>query len=165
MLKKLALRALVFLLARKACFKMNCALLKLAHRGLGVNNFGSSAMSGEDHFLRHILSNYSINLIFDVGAHTGEYCHLVRSCGYQGQVFLFEPHPQTYAQLTEKLNSDPKSKSFNVALSDQAGEAMLFDYADSVSDTGSGSQHASLFAGVVQGLRTTETAPRQPQSP
>ena len=49
-----------------------------------------------------IIKNLEIDCLFDVGANTGQYATLVRSLGYQGQIFSFEPLSSAHKILKEK---------------------------------------------------------------
>ena len=53
-----------------------------------------------------IIKNLEIDCLFDVGANTGQYATLVRSLGYQGQIFSFEPLSSAHKILKEKSIHD-----------------------------------------------------------
>ena len=46
--------------------------------------------------------NNNINLIFDIGANTGQYAKSIRKLGYSGKIISFEPLPDAF----EKLKND-----------------------------------------------------------
>ena len=67
-----------------------------------------SAFIGEEknkHGIK-IIKHLEIDCLFDVGANTGQYATLVRSLGYQGQIFSFEPLSSAHKILKEKSIHD-----------------------------------------------------------
>lgn len=75
--------------------------------------------------------NYSIDLIFDVGANDGSTAVDALKRFPAAQVVSFEPHPSTFAALTAKIGAQPRHRSVNVALGAQVGEAEMFEYDES----------------------------------
>ena len=53
-----------------------------------------------------IIKNLEIDCLFDVGANIGQYASLVRSLGYKGQIFSFEPLSSAHKILKEKSIHD-----------------------------------------------------------
>ncbi|MGA8615093.1 MAG: FkbM family methyltransferase, partial [Xanthobacteraceae bacterium] len=51
--------------------------------------------------------HHKVELIFDVGANTGQYAKKTRSEGYRGKIVSFEPSPDAHAALVENAKSDP----------------------------------------------------------
>ena len=62
--------------------------------------------------LKYFLSYYKFNLVFDVGANTGQYASNLREIGYEGRIISFEPVLSAYSIL--KLKSD-KDVSWQIA--------------------------------------------------
>ncbi len=137
----------VFVFARKAMKGLNHVLLNLVHKALGINNYQSNAISGEASWLRHVLRNYNPTIVFDVGAHTGEYTKELRTAGYKGLIYLFEPHPNTFAKLQIEQGHIDNNLLFNIGFSSQSGEALIFDY--DLAQEEPGSVHASLYRSVM----------------
>ncbi len=54
-----------------------------------------------------LLSHYGIDLVFDVGANSGQFARYLRYVGYQGRIVCFEPLPEPYAQLKKLAEKDP----------------------------------------------------------
>jgi len=91
-------------------------------------------------------------LIFDVGAHEGEYTTLVRERqGPEARVHAFEPSPRAFGHLARRHGQDQHVALHNVGLSDRPGEATLFS-------TDPGSTISSLHSGDATGdSRESET--------
>lgn len=61
-------------------------------------------------------------LCFDVGAHVGEYCYALERCVASSRIHAFEPDPESLDLLKAFF---PKINVWNVALSNQVGQAEL----------------------------------------
>lgn len=53
-----------------------------------------------------LLNHYGIDLVFDVGANSGQFAQYLRYVGYQGRIVCFEPLPEPYAQLLKQAGRD-----------------------------------------------------------
>lgn len=137
----------MFLFARKAMKGLNHVLLNLVHKSLGINNYQSNAISGERNWLRYVLRNHNPTIVFDIGAHTGQYTKELRAAGYNGLIYLFEPHPNTFAKLQIEQGHIENNLLFNIGFSSQSGDALIFDY-DLIQEE-PGSVHASLYRSVM----------------
>jgi FkbM family methyltransferase len=60
-------------------------------------------------------------VIFDVGAHHGEYAKLLRELDYDGRIVSFEPVSETYAVLTAAMLRDRDWRELNFALGAKPG--------------------------------------------
>jgi FkbM family methyltransferase len=69
-----------------------------------------------DAHLLHLFSALRINCVFDVGAHHGDYGDQLRSIGYPGPIFSFEPVPENFKILSARCAADPKWRAFPFAL-------------------------------------------------
>jgi len=86
----------------------NLKLLKvkseIALRKMG-NKFGVDVkMTDEEIFLKQLNFN-NINLIFDVGANTGQFGELIYKMGYIGDIVSFEPLSSAYNILKKRANN------------------------------------------------------------
>ena len=135
--------------AHPRLYTLNHLLLHLSLRGLGFNNWGSLATTGEQFLLRHIGS--SLGVAVDVGAHKGGYTEALLQAS-EATVYAIEPSPIAYGTLVSRFKGSPRVRCFQVALSRMPGIATLHDYA-----SGTGSEHASLDASAFQILHHSPT--------
>jgi FkbM family methyltransferase len=71
------------------------------------------------------LPNLNIELIFDVGAHLGETCTVLREYYPQAEIWAFEPVPKTYGELEEIAGDIPRIHLLNHALGAVDGSARM----------------------------------------
>lgn len=65
------------------------------------------------------------DIVFDVGAHFGEWSTALIDAGYGGRVVAFEPSASTYRHLTDSVTRYTQVECHQVALSDHEGRAEL----------------------------------------
>jgi FkbM family methyltransferase len=75
--------------------------------------------------LRQILGRLGVSVVFDVGAHVGEYATRLREIGYHGRIISFEPQAEAFAALAKQAMYDPYCEALHFALGDRAGEQVL----------------------------------------
>jgi FkbM family methyltransferase len=136
------------LFARPACFKFNKLLLELSMRGLGVKNAENDEASGETHFLTEILSRYDKPVILDVGANRGNYAKKIMSLRPDANLYAFEPHPATFS-LLQQTAEECNFEAINCGMGAVAGVLNLYDRREA---TGSGTEHASVYQDVIEGI-------------
>ncbi len=129
--------------ARPSLARMNRVLVRMGLHGLGVLNTRDE-LSGEAAFLKRYLSGLTQPVVVDVGAHGGEYAKLVLAAAPDARLISVEPHPATFARLAEAAHARGFT-AVHAACGSAPGSAQLSDYADHPD----GSQHASLYAGVI----------------
>lgn len=72
--------------------------------GIEITRFSSK---GSDRArLARILLSRNVNLVFDVGAHTGQYGRELRDLGYDGRIVSFEPVSDAYVELQKAAARD-----------------------------------------------------------
>jgi FkbM family methyltransferase len=130
--------------ARVFFYKFNKLLYSLSLRGLGVLNFSSDKISGEESFIENYVPIINKGVIFDVGANVGNYSKNLRRKNSQAEIYSFEPHPTTFERLRENTNA-LDIKILNVGIGATKGILKLYDYADN-----DGSSHASLYRDVIE---------------
>jgi FkbM family methyltransferase len=103
---------------------------------LGVIALGSSTAmlgvdrSGEQQLMEDLAPRWAqlerIE-VFDVGANVGDYAVAASaSFGERARIHSFEPDPETFAELSQRLASTPGATCHQLALSAEAGDARLF---------------------------------------
>src|SRR5260370_31950475 len=65
-------------------------------------------LSQTDAALRQILQQLGISVVFDVGAHVGEYAMRLRELGYRGRIVSFEPQADAFTALARLATRDPR---------------------------------------------------------
>jgi FkbM family methyltransferase len=68
-----------------------------------------------------LMEQYRIDLVFDVGANTGQYGSRIRDIGYKGKIVSFEPISEAFRELAVLTDADPLWDAVNMALGDEDG--------------------------------------------
>jgi FkbM family methyltransferase len=84
---------------------------------------------------KDLLNAHKIDVLFDVGANTGQYSRFIRSLGYKGRIVSFEPIPEAFNKLREKMEKDSEWKAINTAIGNFNGEIALNISANSYSSS------------------------------
>lgn len=155
MIKNLFETLWLTLFAHKALSRWNYYMMNLFQKNLGINNYKSDIISGELYWAKYVLNNYSIDLIFDIGAHKGDYTKIYRDLGYKGLVYLSEPHPETYKVLSQKMKDSDMNHCLNIGFSDKEGTQLIYD--QDMSSNKSGSPHATIYADVITDMHKYNT--------
>jgi len=87
----------------------------LKQRGLDIVFYPSDSKSR----MIKLLSNYNINIVFDVGANIGQYAIELRNLGYKSKIHSFEPLSIAFEKLKKNSGSDPMWTVHNYALGDK----------------------------------------------
>jgi len=103
--------------------------------GLRLVRNAPPATTAADVALRQMLSQLGITMVFDVGAHIGEYAGRLRQIGYCGRIISFEPQAAAFAVLATKAIGDPLWNAERAALANRVGEQELNISANSVSSS------------------------------
>jgi FkbM family methyltransferase len=75
--------------------------------------------------LAKLIEAYQIDAIIDVGANEGQFGSLVRSLGFKGYIYSFEPVSDAFNKLSSAAEEDNKWQAFNYALGAQTGETFI----------------------------------------
>ncbi len=134
--------------ARPSCFKFNKMLLELSLRGLGVKNAQNDDASGETHFLTEILGRYDKPVVLDVGANRGNYASKILNLCPDATLYAFEPHPATFS-LLQQVADKRGFEAINSGMGAETGVLQLYDRKEA---DGSGTEHASVYRDVIEGL-------------
>ena len=83
-------------------------LVKTSMRKMGYEISRYSPAISEDARFLAMLKEHNINLIFDVGANSGQFVQKIRLSGYKEQVVSFEPLLSAYKLLVKNSKRDSK---------------------------------------------------------
>jgi FkbM family methyltransferase len=72
-----------------------------------------------------VFARYGVNVVFDVGAHHGEYGAWLRRNGYRGWIASFEPVAANFAALRRRSTGDRRWLVFPTALGAAGGRAEI----------------------------------------
>jgi FkbM family methyltransferase len=86
-----------------------------------------------------------------VGANVGDYSRKIFQACPQAAMYAFEPHPKTYAVLTNAMRQSNFLPA-NAAAGEKEGEFSLFDY-----ESQDGSSHASLYKDVIENIHKAKS--------
>jgi FkbM family methyltransferase len=142
-----------FLFASSKFYKLNLLLFHMSLRGIGVLNYESSKVSGEDYLINELLPRLvksGTPTFFDVGANTGDYTRLLSNRFPNAFIHSFEPHPKNFLYLNA-LNL-PNITTYNIAIGENREKRMLYDRIDI-----DGSPHASVYEDVISDIHHQES--------
>lgn len=142
--KKSYLRATIIaaILSRTWLTRFNEAALELFVRGLGYNNYHTLRLTGERHFLKHVVAPTAPVVCIDVGAHHGDYSEELLAIP-STHVIAFEPHPGAYSVLKSRFaHESQRFTAVQQGVASSSGEMMLH--------SGPETPHSSLSEYVVQ---------------
>jgi len=101
-------------------FVRNC----IRRTGWDIKRF--DPQSSEAAQLIQQLRTHQIDVVFDVGANTGQFARMVRDAGFPGRIVSFEPSSAAYTILSRRARRDPDwIIAPRVALGDHEGTTML----------------------------------------
>jgi FkbM family methyltransferase len=117
---------------------LRAALSMSVHRLLRRVHFDVIRFDPAHHPLarrKRLLESYGVDLVFDVGANSGQYAEELRSLGYRGRIVSFEPLSSAFAQLRARAAADPAWQVENVALGDRDEDARIHIAGNSTSSS------------------------------
>ncbi|RYZ73854.1 MAG: FkbM family methyltransferase [Lysobacteraceae bacterium] len=110
--------------------------------------------------LSSMLSHHGVDLVFDVGANSGQFASALRTSGYGGRIVSFEPLSSAHADLVRHSRDDPDwDPAPRTAIGDRAGELVINVSANSVSSSALGMLDSHSSAAPESAYRYDETAP------
>jgi FkbM family methyltransferase len=80
--------------------------LKKFTRNFGFEVIRFTPQASNNARLKHFLSYYKFNLVFDVGANVGQYASNLREIGYKGRIISFEPGSSAHSILKSNAEKD-----------------------------------------------------------
>ncbi len=150
-MKRTLLSLYTFVFTRPQFRGFNEKIVKIGLKGLGFLFSHEPKSNGELAFLKLVVQEFKVDSIFDVGANEGNYSKQCFDLGFKGTIHCFEPHPKTHTNLQQSMARLPVA-IHNIGFSNVEGTANIFDH-----KVGDGSEHASLFEGVIHSIHKDET--------
>lgn len=135
--------------SKKIFYRINRAFFFLGLRGMGILNAESSSISGELYVIKKYLVTGK-KIVFDIGANVGDFTQEILIANPEAIIHCFEPSIKTFEKLKERFGNNERVILNNVAVGDFLGEMPLFD-------SGSGTEHASLIDGLMEGAYKKES--------
>ena len=81
------------------------------------------------------LKDNNVNNCFDVGANTGQYATLIRSIGFKGKIYSFEPQSKAFEILNKRATRDSQWQVYNLGLGNTDGKSVINISKNSVSSS------------------------------
>jgi len=75
--------------------------------------------------LQRVISDYAVDAIIDVGANEGGFGASVRSLGFTGDIYSFEPVAESFRKLSLAATNDPQWTVFKFALGAEENESLI----------------------------------------
>jgi len=112
------------------------SLIRRLIRSLGFDLRRYTPACSDSAQLMRICSMHDVNLVFDVGANTGQFGAYLRDAGYRGRIISFEPLTSARQQLMLARKNDPLWEvAPQAALGDEDGEIVIYVAGNSVSSS------------------------------
>ena len=99
--------------------------IKSVTRRFGVDLVKYDLRHSESKMLEHVIQQYKINTILDVGANIGQYAMDAIKNGYQGSIYSFEPIPSVYKTLEMTAKKYSGWQVFNLGAGRMEDEMMI----------------------------------------
>jgi FkbM family methyltransferase len=113
--------------------------------GIAITFGGKQGLTrAEENFLARNKARFQSGVLLDVGANHGAYSRLLYKLAPAARIIAFEPHPSTFAILSELMRNLPSVVLVNKAVGDEPGALTLYDFRFS-----DGSTQASLSEAAV----------------
>ncbi len=129
------------------CKAVDLELLQLAYHDLGINAYGSIKDTGEEYFLKSVLSRRvkdEPGVLFDIGANVGNYSLYLGDLFPSAQIHSFEPNPSSFQQLAINTGGSPNIVIHNLGIGKEISQLALHTYSGHPS-----SEHATMFKEVM----------------
>jgi FkbM family methyltransferase len=128
--------------ARRMFFNFNNTLIDFGLRGIGIMNHIDNEVTGEKYFSEYVMENYRPKIIFDVGAHKGDFAALFSRSN--SIIHCFEPNEKPHLNLEMRFRKKGNINVHNMGFSDKIEECYIFDHSNDF-----GSVYASVYEDVI----------------
>lgn len=118
---KTAVKILSFIFSQKIFYYIE--IFATIAQGKG---FGDSSIKAECRACHRLLKKNTINNIFDIGAHLGEYTQELLKYYKNANFFLLEPNLLNYKKLKSKFKKYKNIKIFRYAISNENKKKILY---------------------------------------
>lgn len=134
--------------------RLNEMLFLAGARGLGILNYKTPWLSGEERFLRRFLAefDYANYLVLDVGANKGQFASWTLRNSSNLKVLSFEPNPASAEILKSTIGSSERHSLVEKGASSSLSSGKIYDF-----DQDSGSARASMYSEVITEIHRSET--------
>ena len=78
-----------------------------------------------DTFLRNYFKRVHVDVVIDIGANIGQFGKKLRSLGYRGEIYSFEPVSESYRRLLKNSKNDLNWFAFNYGFAEESGDAII----------------------------------------
>jgi FkbM family methyltransferase len=78
-----------------------------------------------DSHIRKMIRDYRIDAVIDVGANVGAFGALVRSIGFDGDIFSIEPVAKAFDELLKATARDERWRAYPIGLGSEAGKSLI----------------------------------------
>lgn len=133
------------------------AMVNLGLHGLGYDNMFFDSWTGEERFIKRILSPTNPRVCIDVGANVGNYTRLLLK-HTDSKIYAIEPSQTAFAHLSKI--KDERLTIINTAIADYEGTATLFSKGDA---DGSASLDPTVRVGSPETVRVQRLENIAPQ--
>jgi FkbM family methyltransferase len=99
------------------CRRFSGVIRKLVNR-LGYDVVRYPNRLGFEYHLSQLIDYLQIDTVLDVGANHGQYATSLRSLGYDGWIYSYEPVKTIFDSLSARMTGDDRWRGFNFALGD-----------------------------------------------
>ena len=133
----------LFQFSLKMAVRRGVDVLAATHASLGIGRFQGMKVTGEEYLLNHVLTNVldkTGSVVFDIGAHQGNYTLMLADKFPGSRIFSFEPNPSSFELLTKRFSAYWNVEPILAAVSNRDANAVLF--VDSSNPT---SSHSTLL--------------------
>ena len=124
-MKLMARKVIARVLGTRLASPIATALSKAGLLGLGVGIHHEFGNSGESWLYKRLFRNFPSLVCLDIGANIGAFTMEVRSLG-AGEVFAYEPVPETFAILENSVRHDKSVHIFQSAVGELQGTTRFF---------------------------------------
>src|SRR5215469_8348152 len=114
----------------------------------------------EEFRMARMLEAQGVNLVFDVGANTGQFAQSLRELGYRGRIVSFEPQSEAREQLQHVAGGDPQWEiAPQLAIGAEDGEIEFHVAGNSISSSALPMLESHLRLGPDSKYVRTESVP------